>query len=62
MRHHDSATGICRRRITWRRGRIARAFDGTTTIQQPLIEPLYGGKSAHEILSYLAGQAGPEFA
>ncbi|MDQ2774923.1 MAG: 4Fe-4S dicluster domain-containing protein, partial [Acidobacteriota bacterium] len=31
----------------------SRAFDGTTTIQQPLIEPLYGGKSAHEILTIL---------
>lgn len=34
----------------------ARAFDGTVTIQQPLIEPLYNGKSAHEILSILLGQ------
>ena len=31
----------------------ARAFDGTATIQQPLIAPLYGGKSAHELLSLL---------
>jgi molybdopterin-containing oxidoreductase family iron-sulfur binding subunit len=29
----------------------ARAFDGTVTIMQPLIEPLYGGKSAHEVLA-----------
>jgi molybdopterin-containing oxidoreductase family iron-sulfur binding subunit len=29
----------------------ARAFDGTTTIVQPLIEPLYNGKSAHEFLA-----------
>lgn len=34
----------------------SRAFDGTVTIQQPLIEPLYGGKSAHEILSILLGK------
>ena len=34
----------------------SRAFDGTTTIQQPLIEPLYGGKSAHEIISILLGK------
>ncbi len=34
----------------------SRAFDGTTTIQQPLIEPLYGGKSAHEILTILLGK------
>jgi MoCo/4Fe-4S cofactor protein with predicted Tat translocation signal len=31
----------------------ARAFDGTITIMQPLIEPLYGGKSAHELLTIL---------
>jgi molybdopterin-containing oxidoreductase family iron-sulfur binding subunit len=34
----------------------ARAFDGTVTIQQPLIAPLYGGKSACEFVSALAGQ------
>jgi molybdopterin-containing oxidoreductase family iron-sulfur binding subunit len=31
----------------------ARAFDGTATILQPLIAPLYGGKSAHELLAAL---------
>jgi MoCo/4Fe-4S cofactor protein with predicted Tat translocation signal len=34
----------------------ARAFDGTVTILQPLIEPLYGGKSALEVLSAALGQ------
>jgi MoCo/4Fe-4S cofactor protein with predicted Tat translocation signal len=34
----------------------ARAYDGTATIVQPLIAPLYGGKSAHELLSTLAGR------
>jgi MoCo/4Fe-4S cofactor protein with predicted Tat translocation signal len=34
----------------------SRAFDGTVTIQQPLIEPLYGGKSAQEILTILLGK------
>jgi MoCo/4Fe-4S cofactor protein with predicted Tat translocation signal len=29
----------------------ARALDGTVTIQQPLIAPLYGGKTAHEMLA-----------
>ncbi|MBI3472257.1 MAG: TAT-variant-translocated molybdopterin oxidoreductase [Candidatus Solibacter usitatus] len=28
-----------------------RAFDGAVTIQQPLIAPLYRGKSAHELLA-----------
>ena len=32
-----------------------RAFDGTVTIQQPLIEPLYDGKSAIEVVAALAG-------
>ena len=36
----------------------ARAYDGTVSIIQPLIEPLYGGKSAHEIITTLAGQSG----
>ncbi len=35
-----------------------RAFDGTVTIQQPLIAPLYGGKSAHELLAVLQGEPG----
>jgi molybdopterin-containing oxidoreductase family iron-sulfur binding subunit len=36
----------------------ARAYDGTLSIIQPLISPLYDGKSAHEILAVLGGQAG----
>jgi molybdopterin-containing oxidoreductase family iron-sulfur binding subunit len=36
----------------------ARAYDGTVTIIQPLIEPLYGGKSEHDFLSLLNGQTG----
>jgi Fe-S-cluster-containing dehydrogenase component len=31
----------------------ARAFDGTASIAQPLIAPLYGGRSVHELLSAL---------
>ena len=33
----------------------ARAFDGTATIQQPLIAPLYGGRTAHDLLAALSG-------
>jgi molybdopterin-containing oxidoreductase family iron-sulfur binding subunit len=33
----------------------ARAFDGTATIVQPLIAPLYGGRTAHDLLAALAG-------
>jgi MoCo/4Fe-4S cofactor protein with predicted Tat translocation signal len=32
----------------------ARAFDGTLSIVQPLIAPLYGGKTAHELLASLS--------
>src|SRR5581483_11511301 len=35
-----------------------RASDGTATIVQPLITPLYGGKTAHEIVAALLGQSG----
>ena len=31
----------------------ARGFDGTASIVQPLIAPLYGGKSAHEVMATL---------
>jgi molybdopterin-containing oxidoreductase family iron-sulfur binding subunit len=32
-----------------------RAFDGTASIAQPLIQPLYQGRSAHELLSAFTG-------
>jgi molybdopterin-containing oxidoreductase family iron-sulfur binding subunit len=32
-----------------------RAYDGTVSLVQPLIAPLYSGKSAHEMLSALIG-------
>ncbi len=31
----------------------ARAYDGTVSIVQPMIEPLYGGKTAHDVLQAL---------
>ncbi|HVJ08974.1 MAG TPA: TAT-variant-translocated molybdopterin oxidoreductase [Acidisarcina sp.] len=31
----------------------ARAYDGTVTIIQPMIDPLYGGHSAHDVLQSL---------
>ncbi len=36
----------------------ARAYDGTVSIVQPLILPLYNGKSPHELLAAVANQAG----
>lgn len=31
----------------------ARAYDGTISVVQPMIDPLYGGKSAHDVLQTL---------
>jgi MoCo/4Fe-4S cofactor protein with predicted Tat translocation signal len=52
--YEDETSDVCQWRLpethfleTWG---DARAFDGTVTIQQPLIEPLYGGRSANELL------------
>ncbi len=35
----------------------ARAFDGTASIMQPVIEPLFGGRSRYELLSSLLDEA-----
>jgi molybdopterin-containing oxidoreductase family iron-sulfur binding subunit len=35
----------------------ARAFDGTISLQQPLILPLFGGKSTIELLAMLSGES-----
>lgn len=35
-----------------------RAWDGTTTIVQPLIAPLYEGRTVHELLALFQGQSG----
>jgi molybdopterin-containing oxidoreductase family iron-sulfur binding subunit len=34
-----------------------RSFDGTASLIQPLIDPLYGGKTAHELLATMLGRA-----
>jgi molybdopterin-containing oxidoreductase family iron-sulfur binding subunit len=36
----------------------ARAYDGTVTLSQPLIAPIYEGRSLHEIAAAFTGQAG----
>ena len=36
-----------------------RAYDGTVSIVQPLIAPLYGGKSALELVAFLAEEGEP---
>ncbi len=38
----------------------ARAFDGTVTIQQPQVRPLYGGHSPQQVLAILLGQTTPD--
>ena len=35
----------------------ARAYDGTVSIVQPLIAPIYGGKTTHDVLNVLNNQA-----
>ncbi len=59
--HDDETSALCHWRLpaahaleTWS---DARAFDGTATIVQPLIEPLFGGHSEHELLAALTGDA-----
>ena len=36
----------------------ARAYDGTVSIIQPMIDPLYGGKTAHHIIQALLDEPG----
>ena len=38
----------------------ARAFDGTVSLQQPHLRPLYGGRSASELLAALQGNTMPD--
>jgi molybdopterin-containing oxidoreductase family iron-sulfur binding subunit len=38
----------------------ATAYDGTASIVQPLIDPLYGGRTATEILALFAGDLDPD--
>jgi MoCo/4Fe-4S cofactor protein with predicted Tat translocation signal len=56
--HDDETAQYCQWNVneahpleTWSDG---RGHDGTAAIQQPLVDPLYGGKSAHELLDALA--------
>ena len=58
--HDDETSNVCTWHIpqahfleTWS---DARAFDGTASVVQPLIKPLYNGRSAHEIVATLMGQ------
>jgi MoCo/4Fe-4S cofactor protein with predicted Tat translocation signal len=53
--YNDETSALCQWHVpeahfleTWS---DARAYDGTASIIQPLIAPLYGGKSAHEVIA-----------
>jgi molybdopterin-containing oxidoreductase family iron-sulfur binding subunit len=56
--HDDETSALCHWHIpeahfleAWS---DARAYDGTVSIVQPLIAPLYGGRSAHELIAALS--------
>jgi MoCo/4Fe-4S cofactor protein with predicted Tat translocation signal len=53
--HEDETSEVCQWLIpqahSYEHWSDAPAYDGTISIIQPLIAPLYGGKSAHELLS-----------
>ncbi|MFN2633413.1 MAG: TAT-variant-translocated molybdopterin oxidoreductase [Thermoanaerobaculia bacterium] len=58
--HQDETSRLCQWHIpqahfleAWS---DARAYDGTASIVQPLIAPLYAGRSAHEVLGALSDQ------
>ncbi|HSS45450.1 MAG TPA: TAT-variant-translocated molybdopterin oxidoreductase, partial [Thermoanaerobaculia bacterium] len=58
--HQDETSALCQWHVpeahfleSWS---DARAFDGTASIVQPLIAPLYGGKTPHEVLAALTDQ------
>jgi molybdopterin-containing oxidoreductase family iron-sulfur binding subunit len=60
--YEDETSALCHWHIpavhileSWSDG---RAYDGTASLMQPVIAPLYGGKSAHEVLAAFNGQAG----
>lgn len=58
-RYHDETAAACEWHVpeahfleSWS---DVRAHDGTVTILQPLIEPLYQGKSGHEVVAAMLG-------
>lgn len=60
--YEDETSALCQWHIpashyleAWGDG---RAYDGTITLTQPLIEPLYDSKSAYHLLAVMLGQGG----
>ena len=58
-RPRRAALGICRSRMCWKAGRISARLDGTASIMQPLIRPLYDTRTAHELVAMLGGGLTP---
>jgi molybdopterin-containing oxidoreductase family iron-sulfur binding subunit len=56
--YHDETAQACAWHLPQTHGyeqwSDARAYEGTASIVQPLIAPLYGGRSAHEMLALMA--------
>ncbi len=56
--YHDETAALCHWHVPEAHALEAwgdvRAYDGTASIVQPLIAPLYGGRSAHELLAAFA--------
>ncbi|MBO0912268.1 MAG: TAT-variant-translocated molybdopterin oxidoreductase, partial [Acidobacteria bacterium] len=61
--HYDETSDLCHWHIPENHYLEAwgdtRAYDGTVSIVQPLIAPLYQGRSAIELVGFLAGQNEP---
>jgi molybdopterin-containing oxidoreductase family iron-sulfur binding subunit len=60
--YHDETAALCHWHLpeahpleSWS---DTRAYDGTVSIIQPLIAPLYSGKTAHEVVAAFSKQAG----
>ncbi len=61
--HHNETSALCHWHLPrahflecWGDG---LAWDGTYTVQQPIIEPIYDGRSALEVVALLAGRSAP---
>jgi len=58
--HDDETSAACRWHLISAHGLEAwgdgRAWDGTVSVRQPMIQPLWGGRSEIELLAVLAGE------
>jgi molybdopterin-containing oxidoreductase family iron-sulfur binding subunit len=62
-RHDDETGAVCQWQLPLSHALESwsdlRAFDGTASIVQPLIRPLYDSRDAHAVLAMLAGDVAP---